>query len=171
MVLGALRLQTAPGEILGFRCEGAVLEAADESRPAKIFLRFRSKEKTDAKFILLTQKINELNKEILVRRSAEEKSRELYLEATEANRLKDEFLANVSHELRTPLSSILGWSGILRTKELNEEQVEKALETIERNARSQVQLIEDLLDVSRIITGKLRLDVHPVDIVPVIESA
>ncbi|MBW4679948.1 MAG: PAS domain S-box protein [Microcoleus vaginatus WJT46-NPBG5] len=95
----------------------------------------------------------------------------LYREAQEANRLKDEFLATLSHELRTPLNSILGWTQLLQSRKLTEEKVRTALQTIERNARSQAQLIEDLLDVSRIITGKLRLNVRPIELVPVIEAA
>jgi signal transduction histidine kinase len=92
-------------------------------------------------------------------------------EAETASRLKDEFLATVSHELRTPLTAVLGWIHILRGGLLDEQSAARALETIERNARSQNQLIEDLLDVSRIITGKLRLDVRPLDPTAIIESA
>ena len=92
-------------------------------------------------------------------------------ELREANRLKDEFLATVSHELRTPLTAILGWAHLLRTGQLDKKSVSNALETIERNARSQSQLIDDLLDVSRIITGKLRLDVRQVDPGSFIEPA
>jgi signal transduction histidine kinase len=91
--------------------------------------------------------------------------------AQAASRLKDEFLATVSHELRTPLTAVLGWIHVLRGGRLDEEQAARALETIERNARSQVQLIDDLLDVSRIITGKLRLEVRPLDPVSPVESA
>ncbi|HEU4477465.1 MAG TPA: ATP-binding protein [Pyrinomonadaceae bacterium] len=82
--------------------------------------------------------------------------------AEDASSLKDEFLATVSHELRTPLMAVLGWTHLLRTNNLDEAGKQRALETIERNARSQQQLIEDLLDVSRIISGKLRLDVRAV---------
>ena len=92
-------------------------------------------------------------------------------EAEAANRAKDEFLSILSHELRTPLNAILGWSTMLRQRTLSQDKVLRALETIERNAKSQAQLIEDILDVSRIITGKLRLQVRPVNLVPVIESA
>lgn len=95
----------------------------------------------------------------------------LYRDAREANRIKDEFLATVSHELRTPLTSILGWAHLLRAGQLGEASAANALEVIERNARSQAQLIDDLLDVSRIITGKLRLDVQPVDPAWCIEAA
>ena len=92
-------------------------------------------------------------------------------EAETANRAKDEFLSVLSHELRTPLNAILGWSAMLRQRTLSQDKVLQALETIERNAKSQAQLIEDILDVSRIITGKLRLQVRPVNLVSVIESA
>jgi signal transduction histidine kinase len=92
-------------------------------------------------------------------------------EAEEASRLKDEFLATVSHELRTPLTAVLGWIHMLRGGQLDDVAAAHALEIIERNARSQNQLVEDLLDVSRIITGKLRLDVRPVDPAGIIESA
>ena len=88
-----------------------------------------------------------------------------------ANRLKDEFLATVSHELRTPLNAMLGWATMLRGKQMDEATQQRAIETIERNARAQNQLIDDLLDVSRIITGKLRLDVRPVVLVSVLEAA
>jgi signal transduction histidine kinase/CheY-like chemotaxis protein len=102
--------------------------------------------------------------------SAEQKDL-LYREARQASQLKDEFLATVSHELRTPLNAILGWANMLRTRQLSDADTSRALETIERNARAQAQLIDDLLDVSRIITGNLRLDVRPVDPNAVIESA
>lgn len=85
-------------------------------------------------------------------------------------RLKDEFLATLSHELRTPLNAILGWATILHTAE-SQEEIREGIEVIERNARAQAQIIEDLLDMSRIISGKIRLDVQRVDLVPIIESA
>lgn len=92
-------------------------------------------------------------------------------EAEIANTLKDEFLAVLSHELRTPLNSILGWSKMLRTRNFDEKTTKHALETIERNAKLQTQLIEDLLDVSRILQGKLNLNVCPVNLVTVVEAA
>ncbi len=91
--------------------------------------------------------------------------------AEEGNRLKDEFLATLSHELRTPLTSILGWAHLLRTGRLDEAAAVRAIEIIERNARAQTQLIDDLLDVSRIITGKLRLNARPTDFAPIINAA
>lgn len=92
-------------------------------------------------------------------------------EAERANQMKDEFLAILSHELRTPLNAILGWSRLLRVKKFDEETIDKALETIERNAKSQSQLIEDILDVSRILRGKLNLNKHPIRLESVIELA
>lgn len=91
--------------------------------------------------------------------------------AEAANRAKDEFLATLSHELRTPLNAILGWSSMLTDSRLNEEDRAQALEAIQRNAQLQAQLIEDILDVSRIITGKLRLEVRPIELEEVVEAA
>ena len=91
--------------------------------------------------------------------------------AEAANRIKDEFLAVLSHELRSPLNPILGWSKLLRTGKLDEATTARALETIERNAKLQTQLIEDLLDVSRILRGKLSLNVSPVNLSSTIEAA
>lgn len=95
----------------------------------------------------------------------------LYGEAQEANRLRDDFLATVSHELRTPLNAILGWAQLLREGKLDEDGSSHAFEIIERNAKIQASLIEDILDVSRIITGKLRLDAEAVELVPLTEAA
>ena len=95
----------------------------------------------------------------------------LYQDAQEANRVKDEFLATLSHELRTPLTAVIGWTQLLTSGQLDEAATARALQTIQRNARAQSQIIEDILDVSRIISGKLRLDPRPVEIVPVIEAA
>jgi CheY-like chemotaxis protein/anti-sigma regulatory factor (Ser/Thr protein kinase) len=103
--------------------------------------------------------------------TSDERLRRALAAAEEANRLKDEFLAVLSHELRTPLNAILGWARMLRAGTLSEADVPRALETIERNAHAQAQLIEDLLDVSRIVSGKLRLEMRPVDIAEVIEEA
>lgn len=91
-------------------------------------------------------------------------------EAEEANRAKDFFLAVVSHELRSPLNSILGWAKILLTKEVNEETKINALQTIEKSARSQAKLIEDLIDSSRVASGKLRLELHPVNLYEIIKT-
>jgi signal transduction histidine kinase/CHASE1-domain containing sensor protein/CheY-like chemotaxis protein len=91
--------------------------------------------------------------------------------AEESNRLKDEFLATVSHELRTPLTAILGWSRLLEGGSLDDSVVQQAVETIGRNAKAQAQIVDDILDVSRIITGNLYLDLHPLEVVPVVENA
>jgi PAS domain S-box-containing protein len=91
-------------------------------------------------------------------------------ELERANRIKDEFLATLSHELRTPLTAVLGWARLLSSGQLDEAGRGRALQIIERNAEAQVQLIEDLLDVSRIITGKLRMEVQPVALAPVVET-
>jgi signal transduction histidine kinase/CheY-like chemotaxis protein len=115
---------------------------------------------------ITARKRAEAERDLLLKREQAARS-----QAEEANRVKDEFLAVVSHELRTPLNAILGWANMLRLGQVEDEKTPAALETIERNARAQNQLINDLLDVSRIITGKLRLDVRPVDPVACIEGA
>jgi len=116
--------------------------------------------------------------DITERRRAEQEREELLAqerlareEAEAANRIKDEFLAVLSHELRSPLNPILGWSKLLQTRKLDEKMTKQALETIERNARLQTQLIEDLLDVSRILQGKLILNRTPVPLAATIEAA
>jgi signal transduction histidine kinase/DNA-binding response OmpR family regulator len=120
----------------------------------------------------------ELRLEVAERKQAEEERAEMLIreqaaraEAESANRTKDEFLATLSHELRTPLTAILGWSHLLRMNKLRESEFSHALETIERNARSQSQLIDDLLDVSRIVTGKLQIEFSTVNLPSVIEAA
>jgi signal transduction histidine kinase len=92
-------------------------------------------------------------------------------EVEAASHLKDEFLATVSHELRNPLAPILTWTQLLRSGTLDKEKTRRALEVIERNVASQAQLIDDLVDVSRVVSGKFRLDVRPIDLAPVIRSA
>ena len=126
----------------------------------------------------LQQKAASLEAEIEERLRTEEKLRLALVgeqmaraEAETANRMKDEFLATVSHEIRTPLNAIIGWSHLLRSGRLDEATSARALETIDRNAKSQAQLIEDILDVSRMITGKLRLNNEAVDIASVINAA
>jgi PAS domain S-box-containing protein len=89
----------------------------------------------------------------------------------EANRIKDEFLATLSHELRTPLNAILGWTTLIRDRALVGDALAKAIATVERNARAQAHLIEDLLDVSRIVSGNLRLQMQPIDLAEVIDNA
>ena len=91
--------------------------------------------------------------------------------AEESNRLKDEFLATVSHELRTPLTAILGWSRLLEGGTLDDTVTQQAVEVIWRNAKAQAQIVDDILDVSRIITGNLYIDLHPLEVVPVVDNA
>ncbi len=119
-----------------------------------------------------------VNMDITERKHAEverinllERERAAREEAEAANRIKDEFLAVLSHELRSPLNPILGWSKLLQSRKFDEATTARALEIIERNAKLQIQLIEDLLDVSRILRGKLSLNVCPVNLVSTIEAA
>lgn len=121
--------------------------------------------------VLIFRDITERRRAEHERDRALEREQELRLKAEEASRLKDEFLATVSHELRTPINHMLGWVMMLRGGMLSPTQAQSALETIERNVRMQNRLIEDLLDVSRIISGKLRLEMRPVRISEVIEAA
>ena len=128
--------------------------------------------------VQLQQKAKSLENEIQERARAEEALRLALAreqmarsEAQVANRMKDEFLATVSHELRTPLNAIIGWAHLLRSGRLDEPTIARAVETIDRNAKSQAQLIEDILDVSRMITGKLKLNNEPVDLSAVINAA
>jgi signal transduction histidine kinase len=107
-------------------------------------------------------------------RGSESRLRELVVlerdardEAQAANRAKDEFLATLSHELRTPLNAMLGWLSMLRSGKMAPDRRDNALEVVERNAHTQARLIEDLLDVSRIMTGKVRLDLHPLQLGPI----
>ena len=101
-------------------------------------------------------------------RASAEALKEREAQANAANRAKDEFLATLSHELRTPLNVVLGWIGMLRHGALSQERIPRALEIVERNARQQAELIDDLLDVSRIITGKLRLNLRPLELAPIV---
>lgn len=93
------------------------------------------------------------------------------MEAEEANRSKDVFLATLSHEVRTPLNAMLGWATILRRKRCTEQEIREGAEVIERNCRAQAQLLEDVLEVSRIVSGKLRLEVKPCDLASIIYAA
>jgi PAS domain S-box-containing protein len=116
--------------------------------------------------------------DVTARRRAEEERAELLSRerdarkhAEDADRLKDEFLATLSHELRTPLTAVLGWASLMRTGDVPATDFARALEIIERNARSQARLIDDLLDVSRIITGNLHVEMRPLDLASVVELA
>jgi signal transduction histidine kinase/ActR/RegA family two-component response regulator len=119
----------------------------------------------------LSRANEELRREIAERRRAEHERAELLVREREANRLKDEFLATLSHELRTPLNAILGWTKLLRANAVPAASVDRALEKVERNAQVQTRLVEDLLEVSRITTGKLRLELKPIDLVTILNTA
>jgi PAS domain S-box-containing protein len=119
----------------------------------------------------IARDITERKKSEERREEALRETREARQQAEIANRIKDEFLATISHELRTPLTSVLGWVRMLRGGRLDPETTSKAMEVIDRNVRFQAQLIEDLLDISRITMGKLRLDVRPVQPAAIISAA
>ncbi|MGD1912934.1 MAG: response regulator [Rivularia sp. (in: cyanobacteria)] len=110
-------------------------------------------------------------RDITKRKQAELEKAELLAKAEAANRIKDEFLAVLSHELRTPLNPILGWTQLLRSNRIPPQKIDKALETIERNACLQAEMIQDLLDVSRILRGKLQLSPVSVDLINIINAA
>ncbi len=135
-------------------------------------------EASEAQAEVAQRHVAELSGYVAALRRLEEVRNQLLLDeqrarsdAEAANRVKDEFLATLSHELRTPLTSMLGWACLLRGTPVDGALLDKGLEAIERNARVQTQLIDDLLDVSRIVSGKLHLDVRPVDLSSVIEAA
>lgn len=149
-------------------------KVGEDLRNAKTSLEVRVEERTAE-----LREINaRLQGEIAERTLAQQQAAELLkreqaarLEVEAANRSKDEFLAILSHELRTPLNAILGWSEILRTGEPTREEVAEGVEVIERNARSQARLVEDVLEVSRIICGKIRLNLGRIDLLAVIDAA
>ena len=114
---------------------------------------------------------DELRREIVERQKAEQQRAEMLVREREANRVKDEFLATLSHELRTPLNAILGWTKLLRSNAVPTLSLDRALEKVERNAQAQSRLVEDLLEISRITTGKLRLDYRAFDLVSLANTA
>jgi signal transduction histidine kinase/ActR/RegA family two-component response regulator len=174
---GAFRIRNAStGQTISYSCKGGRLESSVESGAAILVCRFEAKD-ASSPFLLLNQAIAELTDEVQRRRRVEDalrhnelELRERALEAEAANRIKDEFLAALSHELRTPLNAILGWTLMLR-QGLAEEQHSRAIDTIERNTRVQVKLIDELLDVSRIVSGNLRLNVQQLEPIHVVQNA
>src|SRR5687767_13785640 len=157
---------------------GSVCTSHSRVIPAESYLELVDHDERLRAIIQLQQKAKSLKSEITERERVEEElraslSREQIAraEAETANRMKDEFLATVSHELRTPLNAIIGWSHMLRSGTLDEATRARAIETIDRNAKSQAQLVEDILDVSRVITGKLNLNMAPVDVASIINAA
>ena len=119
----------------------------------------------------IARDITERKRAALEKEQLLEAERAARTESQRASLMKDEFLATLSHELRTPLSAILGWSQLLSSGSMERDEVKEGLETIERNARVQTQLIEDLLDMNRIISGKVRLDVQRMDLADVVDAA
>jgi PAS domain S-box-containing protein len=147
------------GEYLHLRKGGSAFDAHVVVTPVR-----RGRERELQGFSLVVRDITE-------RRRLEKDLRRRAEELSAANRAKEDFLATLSHELRTPLNAMLGWTRLLRMGKLDTAGMTKALETIERNAHIQEQLIADILDVSRIVTGKLRLELRPIELAPVIEAA
>ena len=126
---------------------------------------------TDDRWMSFILDISDRKHAAVERESAYQREHAARTQAEEATRLKDEFLANLSHELRTPMNAIIGWTHLLKTGRLDEAQRQRAMESIDRGARSQAKLIEDLLDVSRIVSGKLSLTLTPVDLPAVLNAA
>jgi signal transduction histidine kinase/CheY-like chemotaxis protein len=177
LVPGSFAWLTAGGRPLDTRCDGTVVAPRTADVPAVLFLRCRPRAEATDQFVLLNEKIAALSREVLERKKAEVQRDELYrseraarVEAERNSRMKDEFLATLSHELRTPLNAIIGWIHLLRHDPEGTSTAE-GLEVIDRNARAQKQLIEDLLEMSRIISGKVRLDVQRVEPARVIREA
>lgn len=122
-------------------------------------------------YVCTAQDVTEAKEFTLERESLLASERAARSQLEHASRMKDEFLSTLSHELRTPLSAVLGWTQLLRRRDGNDAMLIEGLETIERGARAQVQLIEDLLDLSRIASGKVRLNLHALELRPVVEAA
>jgi signal transduction histidine kinase len=149
-------------------------ESEESWRKVHSALERRVEERTaelEAANAALDKKIAELERIEAERENLLLREQRARAEAEEASRMKDEFLATLSHELRTPLTAMLGWVHLLRNGQLESAQVTRALEVLDRNTRAQALLINDLLDVSRIVTGKLRLDLRPVSLAPIIHAA
>lgn len=159
-----------------WRADLALIEPAGASGVASILVHLRSS--AGERFDALNAQIEKLHAEIRQRIELE-REREEFLEreqaarrdAEESSRLKDEFLATVSHELRTPLSAILGWLDLLRMRRRDPDLVERGLEVLDRNTRAQMQLVEDLIDVSRVVSGRMRLDLQQVDLAKIVHQA
>jgi signal transduction histidine kinase/ActR/RegA family two-component response regulator len=149
--------------------EEAVLTREDAARLREEVIHAReeaTRVKSELEQVML--QMREANERLVV---ATVKAQTMTEEAEKANRLKDEFLATVSHELRTPLNAVLGWARMLISKELNQERATHGIETIERNASALAHIIDDLLDVSRIVAGTLHLVPYPVDLAGVTQAA
>lgn len=174
---GILRLQEDGGEA-PLRCDCSSIPPGSAQEPRYLLLHLRSRPEASHQFTFLNEQIDRLHREIRRREEAEseresllDQERRAREEAEEASRLKDEFLATVSHELRTPLNAIKGWVHLLRSRPPDASTLARGLEIIERNTDLQTQLVEDLLDVSRIISGRIRLTVGSVDLEEVVLHA
>lgn len=174
---GGLTWRDSTGRQIPLRCDGAAVVPAGESSHAVVLLLLHPRLDTREPFHLLREKVDALTGEVRERRRLEreraillQREKDARLEAERQSRLKDEFLATLSHELRTPLNAILGWTELLQG-DPGAGVLEEGREVIERNARLQKQLIEDLLDVSRIISGRVRLEMGVVDVPSVVHSA
>ncbi len=175
MLPGALDLRDHAGHVQRFRVDGCLARPGDKAGPAWILLRLRGRKPEG--FTSLDEKLEALRAELARRERVDwerarllEDARKASASAEEANRLKDEFLSTLSHELRTPVNAILGWTALLRDPEVDPGSTERALESIERNAREQARMVEDLLDVSRMTAGMLDLDLRVVDLVQIVRD-
>jgi PAS domain S-box-containing protein len=162
-------LQQGGGNIVGQRLEITAKRKDGTEFPVELTVT-RNPGGESPTFTGFIRDVTDLRRiERLLRQESEEK--EHLLASERADRLKDEFLSTVSHELRTPLNAILGWAQLLKTGRLGPDESGQGIEVIERNVRVQAQIIEDLLDMSRIVSGKIRLDVQRTALIPVIEAA
>ena len=150
---------------------GDVCEAHAQIIPAESYTAQPGPDERTRAIIELQQKARLLEQELAAHAQSLVREQTARVEAEHANRLKDEFLATVSHELRTPLTTIIAWTQRLRKGLPGEATLTRGLEVIERNAKAQAQLVEDMLDVSQVITGKLQLDIEPVDAIALISAA
>jgi signal transduction histidine kinase/ActR/RegA family two-component response regulator len=149
--------------------EEAVLTREEAARLGEEVIRAReeaTRVKSELEEVMV--QVREANERLVV---ATVRAQTMTEEAETANRLKDEFLATVSHELRTPLNTVLGWARMLKSNELDQERAAHALDTIERNATGLARIIDDLLDVSRIVAGTLQLDHYPVNVPAITQAA
>lgn len=166
-------LATGEGPVIGKRIEITAIRKSGAEFPIELGITPVTSQRAPM-FLMFTAYLRDITDRKLAETernrllSAEKDARQ---DAEKANRMKDEFLSIVSHELRTPLNAILGWSQLLAGGKGDEQEVKEGLEVIQRNARVQTQIIEDILDMSRIISGRVRLDVQRVDLPPVVEAA